>query len=110
MNGLPLAFAGIWKRVGDHLEATVITTTPNVEMAGIHDRMPVILSTEGCNNWLSPDPLSPDEHRRLLCPSADAILTRWPVGRSVGSVRNSYPGLIDAIEELPREITPDLFE
>jgi putative SOS response-associated peptidase YedK len=29
VDGLPLAFAGIWKRVGDHLEATVITTTPN---------------------------------------------------------------------------------
>lgn len=46
VDKLPLAFAGIWKRVGDHLEATVITTTPNGDMSGVHHRMPVILSPD----------------------------------------------------------------
>jgi putative SOS response-associated peptidase YedK len=41
--GQLLAFAGIWKLVGNHMEATVITTTPNSDLQGIHDRMPVIL-------------------------------------------------------------------
>lgn len=52
--GLPLAFDGIWKRVGVHLEATVITTTPNRDTMGIHDRKPVILSPDSWTNWLSP--------------------------------------------------------
>lgn len=106
-DGQTLAFAGIWRRIGDHLEATVITTTPNVDMAGIHDRMPVILSPEGMNNWLNPDPLSSGERQRLLCPSPEATLSRWPVGKAVGSVRNDYPGLIDRVE--PQPTAQDLF-
>ena len=101
VDGLPLAFAGIWRRIGDHLEATVITTTPNGDMAGIHDRMPVILSPERWNNWLAPDPLSYGQSRDLLCPSPDGTLTRWPVGKAVGSVRNNYPGLISRVEPQP---------
>ena len=101
VDGLPLAFAGIWRRIGDHLEATVITTSPNGDMAGIHDRMPVILSAEGGTKWLCPDPLSSGERQRLLCPSPDATLIRWPVGKSVGNVRNDYSGLIDRVEPQP---------
>jgi putative SOS response-associated peptidase YedK len=101
VDGLPLAFAGIWKRVGDHLEATVITTTPNRDMSAIHDRMPVILSSDRWNNWLNPDPLSSAESQSLLCPSPDGTLTRWPVSRAVGSVRNDHQGLIERVEPQP---------
>jgi putative SOS response-associated peptidase YedK len=110
VDSLPLAFAGIWKRVGDHLEATVITTTPNRDMLGIHDRMPVILPPDRWSNWLSPDSLPLGQSRSILWPSPDGTLTRWPVGKAVGSIRNDYRELIDPIEELPREITPELFE
>ena len=101
MDGLPLAFAGIWKRVGDHLEAIVITTTPNRDSMGIHDRMPVILSPEGWNNWLSSEPIPFGQPRSHLFPSPDGTLTRWPVGKSVGSVRNDYLGLIERVEPPP---------
>jgi putative SOS response-associated peptidase YedK len=102
IDGLPLAFAGIWKRVGNHLEATVITTTPNGDMMGIHDRMPVILSSDRWSSWLSPDPLSSGQPQSLLCPSPDAAtLTRWPVGKAVGSVKNNYPELIGRVEPQP---------
>lgn len=108
VNRLPLAFAGIWKRVGDHLEATVITTTPNGDMDGVHDRMPVILSPDRWHSWLSPKPMPSVEPRSLLCPSPDGTLTRWPVSKAVGSVRNDYPGLIDRIEPQPtaQELIP----
>ena len=109
-DGQLLAFAGIWKRVGDHLQTTVITTVPNHVMEGVHDRMPVILSPDTWSNWLSATPLPGNLRRNLLCPSPDGTLSRCPVGRGVGSVRNDYPSLIDPIEELTREITPDLFE
>lgn len=107
VDGLPLSFAGIWKRVGDHLEATVLTTTPNRDMAGVHDRMPVILSPERWNNWLDPEPLRSGQSRDLLCPSPDGTLTRWPVGKAVGSVRNNHPGLISWVE--PQPTAQDLF-
>jgi len=105
-----LAFAGIWKRVGDHLQTTVITTVPNHDMEGVHDRMPVILSPDTWSNWLSATPLPDHPRRNLLSPSPDGSLSCCPVGRRVGSIRNNYPSLIHPIEEPPREITPDLFE
>ena len=101
VDGLPLAFAGIWKRLGDQLQATVITTTPNGDIASMHDRMPVILSPDRCNNWLTPAPRPTVEPCSLLCPLPDGTLTRWPVGKAVGSFRNDYPGLIDRVEPQP---------
>lgn len=107
VNGLPLAFAGIWRRVGDHLEATVITTTPNRDMLGIHDRMPVIIPPDRWSSWLSPNTITSGHSTSLLCPSPDGTLTRWPVGKSVGSVRNDNQGLIERVE--PPAFTPELF-
>ncbi len=106
-DALPLAFAGIWRRVGDHLEATVITTTPSRDMAGVHDRMPVILSPDRWTNWLSATPLPSGQPQILLCPSPDGTLTRWPVGKAVGSVRNDYRELIDPVA--PPAIAQELF-
>ena len=48
-DGQPMAFAGLWEsfRWPDETVTrsfTILTTTPNAEMAELHDRMPVILS------------------------------------------------------------------
>ena len=106
-DGHPLAFAGIWKRLGEHLQATILTTTPNADMGGIHDRMPVILPPDAWDSWLSQDSLSPDLRQSLLAPSPDGTLTRWPVGKAVGSIRNDHPELMDRVE--PPAITMELF-
>jgi putative SOS response-associated peptidase YedK len=106
-NGQPLTFAGIWKQVGSLLQATVITTNPKADMGGIHDRMPVILSPDTWSNWLSSTPLSDSLRRSLLTPSPDGTLSRWPVGRGVGSIRNDYPSLLDPVE--PPAIPQELF-
>jgi len=98
LDGQPLAFAGIWKQVGNHLQATVITTNPNADMRGVHDRMPVILSPDAWTDWLSASPLSDSLRRSLLTPAPDRTLSRWPVGRGVGSIRNDYPSLIVPVE------------
>jgi putative SOS response-associated peptidase YedK len=107
-DGQPIAFAGIWKTGPSyHLHATVITTTPNEEMHGIHDRMPVILQPSQWNDWLTEKPLKDEEVRNLLNSSSDGTLARWPVGKAVGSVRNDYPGLLDRVEE--QGFTPKFF-
>ncbi len=54
------AFAGLWGRwrdraAGQTLETcTILTTSPNSLVAGVHDRMPVILKTEDYDLWLDP--------------------------------------------------------
>jgi len=107
VGGQPLAFAGIWKQVGSHLQATVITTAPNADMGGVHDRMPVILSPDAWIDWLSAAPLSDSLRQSLLSPSPDGTLSRWPVGRGVGSIMNDYPSLIVPVK--PPAIPQELF-
>ena len=107
VTGHPLTFAGIWKQVGSHLQATVITTNPNADMGGVHDRMPVILSPDTWTDWLSASPLTHSVRLNLLTPSTDGTLSRWPVGRGVGSIRNDYPSLLDPVE--PPAIPQELF-
>jgi putative SOS response-associated peptidase YedK len=107
LDGQLLTFAAIWKKVGNYLEATVITTTPNADMQGIHHRMPVILEPDAWTDWLGHEPLNQEQRQRLLSSSPDNTLTRWPVGKGVGSVRNDYPGLMDRVD--PPATTLELF-
>jgi putative SOS response-associated peptidase YedK len=107
LDGQLLAFAGIWKRLGEQLQATILTTTPSADMGGIHHRMPVILPPAAWDHWLSRDPLSPDLRPSLLSPAPEGTLTRWPVGKAVGRIGNDHPGLLDRVE--PPPITMELF-
>ncbi len=61
VDGAPFAFAGLWAvwrgPHGERLRScTILTTAPNSAVAPLHDRMPVILSSQGERPWL--DPLS----------------------------------------------------
>jgi putative SOS response-associated peptidase YedK len=54
----PFAFAGVWeswRREGEALESfTILTTGPNELLAGVHDRMPVIVAPADYDRWLDP--------------------------------------------------------
>jgi putative SOS response-associated peptidase YedK len=106
-DGHPIAFAGICEtgQLG-HLHVTIITTTANREMADIHDRMPVILESGRWIEWLTKIYLNDEERRNLLAPSSDGTLVRWPIGKTVGNVKNDNPRLLDRAEG---RFTPDLF-
>jgi putative SOS response-associated peptidase YedK len=107
-DGNPMAFAGIWEPgISGHPHATIITTTPNTEMAEIHDRMPVILESDRWKKWLTGVSLNDEEHRDFLAPCPNHTLNRWPVGKAVGSVRNDNPRLVTQVEE--QGFTPELF-
>jgi putative SOS response-associated peptidase YedK len=95
-DGEPLAFAGLWEsfRWPDEMVTrsfTILTTTPNVEMAELHDRMPVILEQQDWPAWLGE---VEGDHAALLRPAADGLLRTWPVDRRVGSPRNNGPELL----------------
>ena len=108
----PIAFAGLWEvwrgpknedgeRTGDPLRScTIITTTPNDEMAKIHDRMPVILPPSAWDEWLDTDNDDIETLGRLLVPAPRSITQLRPVSTQVNSVRNKGPELIE-------QATPD---
>lgn len=87
-------FAGLWDlwetADGAMESCTIITTEPNALMAGIHDRMPVILTPGNFDEWL--DPANQDSGRvhRLLVPCDQTLMEAYPVG----PVRGDGPELI----------------
>lgn len=88
--------AGLWDSAlidGSEIQTfTILTTEPNDATAGLHHRMPVILSPHDYQRWL--DPRSGDVSDLYLpFPSIDTDV--WPVGPDVGNVRNNHPGLIE---------------
>ncbi|PTL78253.1 SOS response-associated peptidase [Vitiosangium sp. GDMCC 1.1324] len=102
-DGRPMTFAGLWEEwtapdTGEVLRTcTVITTGPNALMAPIHDRMPVILSPETRELWLSPQPQEATVLQPLLVPNENEPLEAWEVARVVNSPTNDVPACIERV-------------
>jgi putative SOS response-associated peptidase YedK len=101
------SMAGIWESwknpQGEVLNTfSIITTKPNVLMAEIHDRMPVILPISAEQMWLQ----STDERELtgLLKPFPSKAMSAYRISDLVNSPRNNSAKII-APEELP-----DLFQ
>lgn len=87
--GRPLfSFAGLWDTWRDPSgktikSFTIITTSPNQEMAAIHDRMPVILSHQAEEIWLQAGPLDAELLHDLTKPLPDGSLELYKVSSTV---------------------------
>jgi putative SOS response-associated peptidase YedK len=96
----PLALAGLWAGWKDPASGvvrrtfTIVTTTPNDAIVGLHDRMPVILEEDAWARWLDPAPADPGELLGLLVPSDEVDLDVYAVVRDVNDVRRDGPELI----------------
>lgn len=107
----PFTFAGLterWTKGKVPLEpvpletATIITTEANAMMAGLHDRMPVILPPEARALWLDPEFTGPDSAGKakllsLLQPYADDDLVATPVSRLVNSPKTDDPRCLNPL-------------
>ena len=106
-DGLPLALAGLWAGWRDpeteevRRTFTIVTTTPNEAMAGLHDRMPVVLEESSWDRWLVDGRAGPaaDEGELLaMLQPTDAVELRiYPVNRYVNDVRRDGPELIEPL-------------
>ena len=103
----PFAFAGIWEfakpkdkdgNQQEMLSAAIIVGEPNPLVAGVHDRMPVMLMPEDYNRWLDKD-TSIEEARTLLRPFDYKLMKAFAVSRAVNSVKNDNEECIAAVEE-----------
>ena len=97
----PFAFAGLWDNwnspEGDQLKtACILTTTPNVLVKPIHDRMPVILPQTEYQTWLNPGEVNPEELQPLLIPYPAEGMQAYPVSAYVNSPNNNSPQCIKA--------------
>ncbi|MBN1327170.1 MAG: SOS response-associated peptidase [Candidatus Cloacimonetes bacterium] len=93
-------FAGIWEEWhhpdGSSLRTcSIITTVPNRIMREIHDRMPVILTTENEENWLQQN--EPKELLNLLAPYNSDDMEFYPISKAVNSYQNNSAELLERI-------------
>lgn len=98
-NAKPFAFAGLWDEWlgpdGSQVKScTIITTEPNALVAGIHDRMPVILRRDDYAAWLTPEARQPAELARLLTAYPADEMEAYPVSRLVNQARLDAPEMV----------------
>ena len=106
-DGTPLAFAGLWERWRDpsHLRdeplysCTIVTTEAGPDLAGVHDRMPVVIEAAMLDRWLDPRRHHPHDVAAVLRTSPAGTLVHHPVDPRVGDVRNDEPVLVAPYED-----------
>ncbi|MCC6724785.1 MAG: SOS response-associated peptidase [Saprospiraceae bacterium] len=103
-NNELMFFAGVWDiwRKGDHALRTfsIVTTDANEDMAGIHDRMPVVLtSPEQQRRWLESEDMA--EIMQLLQTPPAQLLKKYRVSEKVNAVANNSPTMHQEVPEQP---------
>ena len=96
-EGRPFAFAGLWEHwegaEGVTIDScTILTTTSNDLVGGIHHRMPVILSPTEYDRWLDPSIREPEVLQPLLRPFPADEMTAYPVSALVNNPANDTSG------------------
>ena len=98
-NLAPMCLAGLWEswkaQDGNEIESfTILTTSANSLVDSIHDRMPVILSPESFNFWLSHSMHDPDQLLPLYQPFSSDEMTIHKVPDLVNNPRFDSPACI----------------
>jgi len=98
-SGEPLAFAGLWEiwtgPNGEEMEtAAIVTTRANRALAGIHDRMPVVVPPEAFNLWLDCANVDGETAASLVAPAAENLLEAYEVSTAVNRTANDNADLI----------------
>ena len=96
----PLVFAGIWDHweddSGDRIDScSIITCAANDQMKPIHERMPVILSADKWDAWLTRQ--DKNTLQAMLLPYSDNNLDIYPVSRAVNNPKQDDPEIIKHI-------------
>ena len=93
-DGRPLNFAGLLDSWKGTPATTILTTRPNSDIAGLHNRMPVVLNDDDAATWVLED-LSLTQIAALLEPCPDGWLRLAPASPLVNDVRNQGAQLLD---------------
>lgn len=98
-GGALFAFAGLWttwldRESGEPVDSfTIVTTAANELVAGLHDRMPVILRRDLEEPWLDPG-VPPEAALAFLVPYPAGEMVAAPASTRANSVANDDPGVL----------------
>ena len=93
-DGGLLHLAGLRARWEGQPAATILTTTPNADVATLHNRMPVVLNDDDAATWVLED-LSLEQVGAFLKPCPAGWLRLAPASLRVNDVRNQGRELLD---------------
>lgn len=104
----PLAIAGLWSPFLNpngvrEVSVCLITTTPNRDISPIHNRMPVVLTSEHWPLWLAERPLASAQLKQLTAPAPDGLLGVRRVGAEVNRVLSDHPRLLASVASASRQ-------
>ena len=100
-DGELLPIAGIWSATRQAPPTVaILTTAPNLLVARVHNRMPVILPMDVIDDWLDPD-ATPLRLAPMLFAAPEDSLRMWPVSTAVNRVQADGPELLRPIELAP---------
>jgi putative SOS response-associated peptidase YedK len=105
-DGRFLHLAGLLARWEGQPAATILTTTPNADIATLHNRMPVVLNDDDAATWVLEE-LSLEQLTPFLQPCPAGWLRLAPASLRVNDVRNQGPDLLDP-DALPANYQMDL--
>lgn len=97
------ALAGLWEhwKGPDDQEiesCTIITTRANDLLAGLHERMPVIIDPGGYDLWLDTSVTETDLLKPLLRPHPSENIIYYPVSSGVNRPANDDPQCIEQVD------------
>jgi len=100
-TGKPFAFAGLWESWGNTdgtpvKTCTIITCPPNDLVSRVHERMPVILNSESCWDWLGQKSGSGLE--KLLVPYESSKMIAYPVGKMINNPKYDSKDCIEPLK------------
>ena len=107
-SGEPMAFAGLWENWKSPEDewirsCTILTTTANSFIEPVHNRMPVILSSETEPLWLDPMTETSASLEPLLVPAPPELLDVREVSPVVNNARSEGPDCIATVTP-PEEV------
>lgn len=99
-DGGLMLFAGLYEswcpeRNQPEVTFTIVTCPANAAIAGIHDRMPVVLDDRAAEDWMNPREPDPLSLKRLLVPASSDLFTVRPASPLVNGVKNEGPALLE---------------
>jgi putative SOS response-associated peptidase YedK len=97
----PFAFAGLWEPAPHGgATCTIVTCEANGLVRPVHGRMPVILTADALEPWLTPGDLAPAAANALLAPYDPARMRARPASTRLNNARYDAPDVLDIDQPL----------
>ena len=106
-DGEPMGMGGLqehWQGPeGDVITFAILTIDANPLMAGIHDRMPVIIKPEDYTDWIDTRLTDVTKIQAMTQPYPERFMEAYPISRKVNSPKNDSSDLIEPMKSSLQE-------